>query len=164
MKVLTLLRHAKAGLSEASLKDVDKPLSEQGIQDALKMGAVLVEEGFKPDVVVCSSALRAVTTANNVLSKVGIPEAQLKIDARVYNASTSELMDVVKSFDKYGAEHVMMIGHNPGFSILCNQILNGASVELHTCDLVQLHLELDKWSTCEIGCGRLEKLIQKPDQ
>ena len=163
MKTLTLLRHAKAASAEESVKDIDKPLSEQGIKDALKMGALLAKEGFKPDIVVCSSALRAVTTANNVLSEAGIPESRLKVDKRVYNASTSELMDVVKSFDEYGAEHVMMIGHNPGFSDLCNRLLNDEAVELHTCDLAQLHLDLDKWSACEIGCGRLERFIRKPE-
>ena len=67
MLTLSLLRHAKSGWDDSSLKDFDRPLSERGETAAPRMGAYMAAQGLAPDLVLCSPAVRACRTLDLVL-------------------------------------------------------------------------------------------------
>src|SRR5699024_3065945 len=64
MPTLVLLRHAKA--EAAGPSDVERKLSASGRSQAKRVAARLVTEGLIPDVVLCSAALRAQQTWEQV--------------------------------------------------------------------------------------------------
>ncbi|MEE0917210.1 MAG: 2,3-bisphosphoglycerate-dependent phosphoglycerate mutase, partial [Bacteroidales bacterium] len=69
MKKLILVRH---GQSEWNLKNLftgwtDVDLTEQGIEEALKAGKTIKEEGLKPEICFTSYLKRAIKTLNNIL-------------------------------------------------------------------------------------------------
>lgn len=63
MKELILVRHAKSDWGSEVLKDIDRPLNERGYRDAYFMSNWFVKEKAKPQVIVSSSATRALSTA-----------------------------------------------------------------------------------------------------
>ena len=71
MKTLFLVRHAKSSRDDPSLPDRDRPLDDRGKRDAPTMGKRLAKRDVKPDLLLSSPALRALTTAQLMAEEVG---------------------------------------------------------------------------------------------
>ena len=63
MKNLLVMRHAKSDWGVASGGDHDRVLARRGIKAARKVGRFLTESGTIPDLILSSTAVRALTTA-----------------------------------------------------------------------------------------------------
>ena len=57
------MRHAKSSWVDKDLADHDRPLNERGISDVPRMGELLNAEDLIPEVILCSTAKRAKSTA-----------------------------------------------------------------------------------------------------
>lgn len=110
---LFLMRHAKAAAEEGS-PDHERPLTEQGVQDARTMGRWLRDHGGAPDVVWCSSALRARQTWSAVATELpSTPDATEPSYLRsVYQAGPGDLLDLLRDVAPE-VESVLILGHNP---------------------------------------------------
>ncbi|TDA89313.1 histidine phosphatase family protein, partial [Halomonas marinisediminis] len=62
MKTLYIVRHAKSSWTYPSIKDIDRPLKERGINDAYLISEVLLKKIKCPDVFLSSCANRALHT------------------------------------------------------------------------------------------------------
>lgn len=154
MKRLTLVRHAKSGHKDASLPDFERPLSRRGKEDAPEMGRRLAAREDPPDAVVTSPAKRARKTAEKVARALGYPEDAIQEDSRVYDAGVGTLIGVLRDFDD-AWDHVLLVGHNPGFTELAN-LLGGLSIEnVPTCGVVCLDLAETTWRRVAEGAGSL---------
>ncbi|WMS86281.1 histidine phosphatase family protein [Pleionea litopenaei] len=61
---LLLVRHAKSSWADTALADIDRPLKQRGVSDALLMRSKHLALFSRPDTIVLSStATRAVATA-----------------------------------------------------------------------------------------------------
>ena len=124
---LFLMRHAKAASEEAA-PDHDRPLTEQGVADARTMGRWLRDHGGVPDLVWCSSALRARQTWSAVAAELGTsPDATEPSYLRsVYQAGPGDLLDLLRDVaPEVGT--VLILGHNPTME----QALAGLTGEHH---------------------------------
>jgi len=160
MKLLSLLRHAKAGSPDPNLADIEKPLTTIGENQAAEMGLLLHKEGIIPDWVLCSSALRAISTCRLILKPMELPDNILQAEENLYNADSDTLFESVKTFKSdINVNHLMLCGHNPGMTDFCNRLLKEGSVSMHTCELALLSLNIDDWSEIEWESASLEKYI-----
>lgn len=108
-----LLRHAKSDWGRPGLADHDRPLAERGRQAAPAMGFYMREQELVPDMVLCSTALRARETLELALDAM---EARPPVALReeIYGARPGSLLDVVAEGD--GTAHsLLLVGHNPAF-------------------------------------------------
>ena len=87
MKTLYLVRHAKSSRHDPSLSDRDRPLDERGKQDAPKMGQRLAKRDVRPDLLLSSPAVRALTTAQLIAEEVGYKRKDIVVDDRLYASS-----------------------------------------------------------------------------
>ena len=73
MKTLYIVRHAKSSWEYESIKDIDRPLKKRGINDAHLMSNLLVKKINRPDLLLSSSANRALHTnfLTNILTIIG---------------------------------------------------------------------------------------------
>jgi 2,3-bisphosphoglycerate-dependent phosphoglycerate mutase len=103
---LIIVRH---GQSQANLDNVfagwvNSPLTSTGIEQARAAGALLSKSGFKPDVVYASTLTRAVNTAVEILSVMGMPNQPILQKAslleRHYGALTG--MDKTRARATFG--------------------------------------------------------------
>ena len=62
-QLLTLVRHGKSSWQTAGQTDFDRPLNDRGRADAPVMASRLVNGGYIPDLILCSSAVRTQQTA-----------------------------------------------------------------------------------------------------
>ena len=144
MKTLVLVRHAKASRDDPSLPDRDRPLEERGKKDAAKMGKRLAKHEMKPDLIVTSPALRALTTAEIIAAEIGYERGQIVADDSLYDSSATGLLDVIRALDKK-LDCVMLFGHNPEFADLARQ-LSSEITELATCAVAEFRFETKTWA------------------
>jgi phosphohistidine phosphatase len=116
MKTLTLLRHAKSGWDDKVTRDVDRPLNSKGKRAAETVGKHWRGLGLAFDHVVASPALRVHETIDHLVAGYGTDLAAVE-DRRIYLASAVTLLDVIHDLPP-GAEHVLLVGHNPGLEDL----------------------------------------------
>src|SRR5262249_52446572 len=70
MKTLHLLRHAKSTWRDIGLDDHDRPLSKRGRGAARAMAKHMKRAGIEPDIVLCSTAVRARGTLKPIAKRL----------------------------------------------------------------------------------------------
>lgn len=150
-RTLILIRHAKSSWQDGQLHDKERPLNERGERDCPVMAGFMSNREPKPDKIVSSPANRAHTTAKAYADAYGIDHRNILLEERIYEAPVSRLVEVINDFDD-AWQHVLMFGHNPGFSYLV-QYLGGQLIQLPTNGVVKLEMELDSWQHAGTNCG-----------
>lgn len=144
MKKLILVRHAKSSWKDPELIDHERPLNKRGKRDAPVMGERLAKRKIAVDVIVSSTAKRALTTAREIAKKLDYPKDKIEQDKRIYESYPSELLEVIHGWDD-SRECVMMFGHNPGFTELANQLGTDFIDNVPTCGVVELFFDVKSW-------------------
>ncbi len=136
---LALVRHAKSDWGDPGLDDHDRPLNGRGLRDAPRMAAGLAETGFRPAMILSSTAVRARTTAEFFAEALGVP---LELQERLYGASASALMDAAAAS---GHASVMVVAHDPGMSDFAAQLSGGGILHMPTCAVATFTWGTDDW-------------------
>ena len=119
VKTLYLLRHGKSDWDN-SLPDHDRPLAPRGVRAAASIAAHLRKMGAGPELVACSSAVRATETLDPIREAVG-NSAEIRVEDALYGAAASDLMDWLRKLpDELSS--VMIVGHNPTVEDLATQL------------------------------------------
>ena len=147
MKTLYLVRHAKSSRDDPTLADRDRPLNDRGLDDAPEMGKRLARRRIRPDLIVSSPALRALTTAQLIAAEVGYENDAIAVEERLYAAPVEDLLSVIRATDKK-IERLMLFGHNPEFSDLATR-LAGEPMDMPTCAVAEFGYDDARWS--EVG-------------
>jgi phosphohistidine phosphatase len=144
MKTLFLVRHAKSSRDDPSLPDRERPLNDRGRHDAPRMGKRLSKRGAKPDLLVSSPALRALTTAQLIADEIGYQRKNIVVDERLYASSPDDLLAVICALDDK-LDRVMLFGHNPEFTELA-QRLSSEIVDMPTCAVAEFRFDAKAWA------------------
>jgi len=153
-KTLYLLRHAKSSWKDHRLSDFERPLNKRGIYQAPQIAAVLAAKEVRPQVIISSPANRAFSTAKIMAVALGSDRLEIGSDKRIYEANLNSLIYLIQEFDDE-IDNVLLVGHNPGFSYLVNTLSRQKLAPLPTCTLIQLRLDVSKWSDIEAECAEL---------
>jgi phosphohistidine phosphatase len=105
-----LLRHAEAAWAVPGQSDFDRPLNEQGYADAEIVADKAADRGYRPDLVLSSTALRCRNTADAIHRAMGSTVDIRFVDA-LYNASPDIYLEIIGA--QGSVSSVMLIGHNP---------------------------------------------------
>lgn len=156
MKTLLILRHAKSSWSDGGLPDHDRPLNQRGNTDAPRMGRLLRREGLTPELIISSTAERAVATAELVAQASGY-ENEIRTTRSLYHAGPEAYLEQLRRLpDEYG--RVMVVGHNPGIEELVEQLTSAAEM-MPTAALAHVELPIEQWLALdETTEGRLIQL------
>ncbi len=154
MKRLYLVRHAKSSWKDLSLDDFDRPLNKRGKQDAPFMGKRVKKYKMLPDLIISSPAKRAAKTAKIIAKEIGFPKKKIIYDASIYEAGMASLITVVRNIDDL-ANEVMLFGHNPGLTILAEDLTNAQVDNIPTCGIFCIDFDVNSWKEIEEGKGRV---------
>lgn len=144
MLLLTLIRHAKSSWDDPALADFDRPLNARGERDAPRMAEHVRRALGKPDRIVTSPALRALATARVFVEALGVAPQRIERRPRIYEASAQTLLTLVQMLDD-GDRHVMLFGHNPGFTDLAHRLARCSFDDMPTCAVVQIGFDVKTW-------------------
>ena len=158
-KRLILIRHAKSSWDQPG-PDHDRPLNKRGYASAKAIGAWLKGNGYWPQEVWCSTAKRTAETCEH-LGFGGF----VNFTGKLYHASPVAMVRVLKAAR---ADHVAMIGHNPGISLLASQLVTQPPAHprfLHypTCATAVIDFKIDKWQDVTMRSGQTLDFIVPRD-
>lgn len=150
---LTLLRHAKTEAQHSGQEDWDRVLEPRGQKDAQEMARRLRERKLKPDLMITSPAVRALTTAQIFARELHLSASKLQQDERLYLASPKVLKEVIRELGGKVA-HLMIVGHNPGLTEFADKVSAERDIDnMPTCALYTLEFEIKDWSELEWDSG-----------
>jgi phosphohistidine phosphatase len=150
---LVLVRHAKSDWSLPGQQDWDRPLNPRGLRDAPEMARRLKSRKLKPDRILTSPAVRALTTATIMARALKVAASKMTPDERLYLASPGDLLAVIRELGGTSAR-LMVFGHNPGITEFANRLSADATIDnLPTCGFFTARFDVADWSQLEWGQG-----------
>jgi phosphohistidine phosphatase len=154
MKRLTLVRHAKSDWSLPGQNDWDRPLNKRGQRDAPEMARRLRSRRLKPDLILASPAVRALTTATVMARELKVSAAHVVQDERLYLAAPVDLLTVIRELGGT-SKHLMVFGHNPGMTDCANRLSAGDHLDnLPTCGVFTALFDVAAWSELDWNSGQ----------
>jgi len=160
---LLLLRHGKSDW-DAGTDDFHRPLKSRGKRGAQRIGIWLAQEQLIPDLVISSTAERAMATAQKCCKAMGIYVKQIEKDKRIYLASPEELLQVLADCPA-DAQRVMLVGHNPGLEELLYYLADKSIKTpedgklMPTATVAQLQMPAN-WSSLKKGQAKLLQIVR----
>ncbi len=172
---LLILRHGKAADQAPGGGDLMRPLTARGRRDATALGRALAAGSVaaRPEVVVCSAAVRTRQTAELVVEGAGggVPVDSLRT---LYGADPELVLRYVREIDEE-VGCALVVGHNPtAFELAVGLVGAGGpaqaetdrrALEAHgfpTCALADLRVEAASWEDVAFGCAELVGVHRPP--
>jgi phosphohistidine phosphatase len=154
MKTIYFLRHAKSSWKDAELSDIDRPLNKRGRENAPLMGRHLRTLRVKPQLIIASPSKRTMTTALIVADRIGYEERNIKIDMELYGANVAQIARLLYHLDD-NLKKVMLVGHNPSFTLIVDYFTGQPIDNMPTSGLVQIDFDVKSWQEITPKTGKL---------
>lgn len=146
-----LIRHSYAEESHGK-KDIDRTLTLEGQSTVRALGRYLINKGFNPNVILCSSSARTTETAVNLVEELGMNEGVIEYKDVIYNASVRELLQVINDVPNQH-KSVAIIGHNPTITFF-GEYLSGSIIgNMDPAGVVTIKFDKSKWEEISQGTG-----------
>lgn len=158
---LLIMRHAKSDWSVGAA-DFQRPLNRRGERAAEQMATWLADQDLHPDRVLSSSAVRARTTAEAVVSACAVDSSAVNFDDELYLTDVATWM---KFLAAQVHDRVLICGHNFGLDDLVEHLSStppplSQSGKLMTTAAIA-HLRFDcSWKDVSAGSGELVQLVR----
>lgn len=158
MKTLLLLRHAHASFINNDLPDFKRPLTYRGKHDAHLLGKLLKNNNLIPDIIISSTAIRAIETSKLVAEGI-IYNNEIKLSESLYQTNLNDYIKVISKISDRNTV-ALIVGHNPILESLVENITNELKI-MKTCSVVHLALPIKSW--IEVETKIKGKLIEQFD-
>ena len=162
---LLILRHAKSSWADGSLSDFDRPLKGRGKNDAPKVGRFLIKQGLLPDLILCSSARRAIQTVQGLINQLSADRRPtVSYRESLYLADHESLLAILREVTP-ATSRLMLVGHNPGLEDLLQFLLEKPIAPpadgklLPTATLAHLDI-LPDWNDLDKKTARLRSITR----
>lgn len=153
MKTLILMRHAKSSWKDSSLPDHQRPLNRRGKRDALRMGKFFKKQDNKLDMILCSTAVRAMSTVERFLQEYNF-DGELFYFDDLYGADIEIYVAILNRLDK-NVDTVMIVGHNPEMDYFLEVVCDEYE-HMPTGSIAVIKLFIEDWTDLkEISTGEL---------
>ena len=157
MKELILVRHSNAESESFSNSDFDRKLSGKGIKRAKSQAIEMQSRGKVPDLIITSSAVRAIETAD-IFFEIFENNCPIKEVAYLYeDFTTSDFFNLINSIDN-SYSTVMLVGHNPTISAMAYRLDSDNSISFRPCE-ISIYNVGDRWDTLEVDGGEFLDVI-----
>jgi phosphohistidine phosphatase len=168
-RLLYLLRHAKASPDAAGLDDIERPLAPAGEFAADKMRRYIEVADIRPDIVFCSTALRARRTLDRIGPALG-RRVTTTHTPDLYGGEPETVVDLLGTAGQ-GANSIMVVGHNPGLQALATDLTRGddgseraqLAAKFPAGALATLVFRGSSWRDLDTGTCELHSLVHPRD-
>jgi phosphohistidine phosphatase len=170
VKTLVLLRHAKSAWGDPRLDDHDRPLNGRGERAAKAMADHIAAKVPRPDLILCSTAMRTRQTLAPLLKRLDSPQPPISLESGLYLASEDVLLDHLRAVPD-GAVTVLLIGHNDGIGQLAADMAGSGPPDAlarlrdkyPTGALAVFRVPDGPWSDLAPGSGELVEFMRPRD-
>jgi phosphohistidine phosphatase len=130
-RTLVLVRHGKSSW-DLDVDDHERPLSARGRRDAEAIGRWLSERSLRPDLVLCSTAIRTTQTWEYAMAG-GAVAGEVQYRREIYHAWVPELLALIRRVPDE-IHSLLVLGHAPGIPDLVEHVC----VRTHSRDWAQM--------------------------
>lgn len=171
MKTLYFLRHAKSDWSDFSLPDYQRPLNDRGRRACQKIGRAMKRLSIEPQMVLCSTAVRAQETLERVMS-AGDLDWPVTAESDLYGAGADRILSLIRQ-QPDTIDSLLLVGHNPGFQDLVIGLSGGESEEgmldrvmrkLPTGAFAEIAFDEPTYHQIGLGGGTLTRFLKPKDK
>jgi phosphohistidine phosphatase len=129
------------------------------------MGQFLLERGPMPDLIMSSTAVRAIETVN-LLTLSWPPVPTVETDAGLYlTGRHANLSRIARANDSHTV--VMLVGHNPDIHLLALSLarsghesdMKAMATKFPTGGLAHISLAINRWADLPSAIGMLERFV-----
>ncbi|MFM8432973.1 MAG: SixA phosphatase family protein [Bacteroidota bacterium] len=160
MKEIFLIRHAH---TPAGTPDELRILSPLGVEQAKHIGIRLFGNTTRPQLIVCSPAVRTRQTAELLAVACGLDSMTIHFEKKLYESTLDDYLEVVSAFDEK-VESAWLVGHNWAISALAQYMSGDSRFEMQPCTIVRMVFEESEWHKIRSAkCLELEFFIP-PDR
>jgi phosphohistidine phosphatase len=165
MKMLAMLRHARAAPDLPGGNDFDRPLDESGREAAQRLGQELKIRGKRFDLVLASAAVRVRETVAE-LAQGYAEELPVRFEPELYSATATTLLGMVRALsDEFHAP--LIVGHNPTMQQIVLDLTDAdpqgrrgqVAAGFPTAALAMVALPAQHWREVAPGQGEISELI-----
>ena len=153
MKSIILFRHGKSEWNIDYDTDHSRPLASRGIKAAELMGIFLMEKDEIPDLIICSTAIRAKETLQRA-AKAGHWPSSIKFEPEIYGGSPSKILSIAKKQLDY-FESICFIGHEPNFSMFISRTCTINPIRFAMANMAKINFKVDSWKNLRFNEGLL---------
>ena len=158
LRYIILFRHGKSDWNVNYESDHERPVSKRGIKAAKKMGRYLSNIDQVPGLIMSSTALRALNTAEIAIN-AGKWSSDLVLEKKIYESSVETLKNIIsKQNDKYNS--ICLVGHEPTFSSFIEGCNNSIWSRFPTASMARINFNINRWCDIDIKLGSLVWLIR----
>jgi len=118
-RTLVLVRHGKSSW-DLDVDDHERPLSARGRRDAEAIGRWLSERSLRPDLVLCSTAVRTQQTWECAMAG-GATAGEVQYRREIYHAWVPELLTLIRGMPDE-IHTLLVLGHAPGIPDLVEHV------------------------------------------
>ena len=118
------------------------------------MGKRLAEARYRAETIISSPAKRAITTAEIIAAEIGFDPEHIVQNPLMYGASLGALTEVVRGIGDR-IRHAVLVGHNPGITLLCNFLGDSRIDNLPTCGIARMEFDAHSWADVSRQDGHL---------
>ncbi len=152
-RTVLLFRHGKSDWNASYDRDHNRPLNARGKRASTVMGRWLARTGPLPDLILCSTAVRARSTCE-IAKDSGGWSAEIQYEQGLYHANPNDLIHYLQEIsDAFGV--VMLVGHQPTWSMTAGLLSNSSVTEFPTASMARIDLPIETWDHCVSGAGKL---------
>ncbi len=116
------------------------------------MVKILKKKGIEPDLILSSTATRALDFARIITDKLNYKKKNLISTRDLYLAGESEMLKIIQGIDDV-RETVFLIAHNPGVTNLANSLCDYKLDNIPTSGIFCIEFEVDSWKNVDYGKG-----------
>ncbi len=147
--LLFLLRHASAENSSKTGKDFDRPLSDEGLNQATQLRKYVSNLHLTETNFYVSSSQRTKETS---IIALNLNENRIHFTDQLYLSSSLELLKFINS--QCTTKDMLLLGHNEGISALASYLTN-QNISLNTANCVTIKVECENSSEISQGMGNV---------
>lgn len=114
------------------------------------MGERLKARNVKIDLIISSPAKRTLNTAQIIAGKVDYPLSSIREERIIYGASITQMMALISAVDDQ-LNQVLLVGHNPTFTLLAETLCKRDFGNLPTCGIIEMSFNYESWAYCSEG-------------
>lgn len=142
-KTIYLLRHGKSAWDHPEIEDIKRELLPVGIQRTERISKYLKEINVKIDLVICSPAVRAISTAEIICKSLNLPNPIIKYN--LYPCNGDQIFNSILEIED-SVSSVLIVGHNPGISYFAQEYMSPMVDQFHTSGIASCRYYTKSWT------------------
>ncbi|HAN77859.1 MAG TPA: hypothetical protein DCQ31_08850 [Bacteroidales bacterium] len=129
MKKLILMRHAKAVSEDLQTSDYLRSLATRGIEEAQIIGNYLKARHYIPQIIIASSALRTLQTAEVIGKYINYETAAIQHSKALYLGTADDIWQVITEIAE-SCETAIVVAHNPTVAEILQPLMKKRKLDI----------------------------------